>query len=84
MLLERYLRLEKMGLLKREVEFSTNILLQIISRWLINEDQLKEQQETNNKRRSAIVITMSNKNMKKQLMASSLWFREVVKKVEKS
>ena len=52
-----------MGLLKREVKSSTSILLQAMLHWLINEDQLIERQETNNKRRSAIAITVNNKNM---------------------
>lgn len=61
-----------MGLLKKEVESSISILLQTTPHWLINKDQLQEQQKTNNKRGSAIVITMSNKNMIKQLMACDL------------
>lgn len=83
MSLERYLGPGKMGLLKREVESSTGILLQTTPRWLINENRLKEQQETNNKRGSAIVITVSNENMANKLMASGLRFGGAVKKVEK-
>ena len=60
MLLERYLGLGKMELLKREVESSTGISLKAIPRWLINEDRLKKQQEESNKRGSAIVITAAN------------------------
>ena len=54
-----------------------------MSRWFINENRLKEQQKTNNKLGSAIVITMDNKKIAEQLMASSLWFEGAVKKVEK-
>lgn len=61
-----------MRLLKKEVESSISILLQTKPHWLINKDQLQEQEKTNNKRGSAIVITMSNKNMLKQLMACDL------------
>lgn len=82
-LLERYLGLGKIGLLKREVESSTGILLQTMSCWLLNEDQLKKQQGTNNKRGLAIVITVSNENVAKQLMASGLRFGGAVKKLEK-
>ena len=81
--LERYLGPGKMELLQREVESSTGILLKAIPHWLINEDRLKEQQDTGNKRGSAIVITVSNENLAKQLMASGLRFGGVVKKVEK-
>lgn len=52
-------------------------------RWLINEDRLKKQQEKNTKRRSTIVIILSNKNVFKQLMAGVLQFERVVNKVEK-
>ena len=72
MSLEKYLGPGKIGLLKREVESLTDILLQTIPRWLINEDQLKKQQETNNKCGLAIVITVSIKNVAKQLIASGL------------
>ena len=64
MLLERYFRPRKIGLLKREIE-SSDILLQTTPHWLINENRLKKQQETNNKHGSAIVITLSNKNVAK-------------------
>lgn len=83
MSLERYLEPGKMELLKREVESSTGIPLQTTPRWLINEECLKEQQKTNNKRGSAIVITVGNENLAKKLIASGLRFGEAVKKVEK-
>jgi hypothetical protein len=83
MSLDRYLGPGKMGLLKREVESSTGILLKATPRWLINENRLQEQQEINNKRGSAIVITVSNENVAKQLIASGLRFGGAVKKVEK-
>lgn len=72
-----------MGLLKREIESSTCILVQTTPHWLIYDKRLKEQQEINNKRGLAIVITVSNKFGVKQLMANSLQFGETVKKVEK-
>ncbi len=83
MLLERYLEPGKMELLKREVESLTGIPLKATPRWLINEDRLKEQQVTSNKCGSAIVITISNENVAKQLMASGLRFGGAIKKVEK-
>lgn len=75
-------KLGKMELLKREVESSTGVSLKATPRWLISEDRLKEQQTTNNKRGSAIVITVSNKHVVKQLMASGLRFGGMVKQVE--
>ena len=83
MSLERYMRPGKMGLLKRKVESSTGILLQATSHWFINKDQLREKQKTNNKCWFVIAITVSNKNVAKQLMASGLQFGGVVTKVEK-
>ena len=83
MRLDRYIGLGKMELLKREVESSTGISLKATPRWLISEDRLKEQQAINNKRGSAIVITVSNKLVAKQLIASGLRFRGMDKKVEK-
>ena len=74
--LERYLGEGKMELLKREVESATGIRLKAIPRWLISESRLKEQQELNNKRGSAIVITVSGESEAKKLCAS-------VKMVEK-
>ena len=59
------------------------ISLKAITRWHINEDRLKKQQETGNKPGSAIVIIVSNENLAKQLMACGLRFGEVVKKLEK-
>lgn len=81
--LDRYVGLGKMELLKREVESSTGVSLKATPRWLISEDRLKEQQATNNKRGSAIVITVSNEHVAKQLIASGLRFGGMVKKVEK-
>ena len=72
MTLERYFVPGKIGLLKKEVESSINILLQSMSHWLINEDQIRKQQETNNKCGLVILITMSIRNMPKQLINSSL------------
>lgn len=72
-----------MDLLKREVESSTGITLKAVSRWLINEERLKEQQEAHNKQRSAIVIAVSNKREAKQLFAKGLRFGGAVKMIEK-
>ena len=83
MLLERYLGLEKMELLRREVESSTGISLKTMPCWLINKNRLREEQEINNKRGSAIVITVSNENEAKQLVASGLRFGGSIKRVEK-
>ena len=81
--LERYLGEGKMELLKREVESATGIQLKAPPRWLINESRLKEQQEFNNKRGSAMVITVSGESEAKKLCASGLRFGRVVKVVEK-
>lgn len=83
MSLDRYFGPGNMELLKREVESSTGISLKTIPRWLINENRLREQQESNNKRGSAIVITVSNKMEAKRLIASSLRFGGAIRKVEK-
>ena len=83
MSLDRYFGPGKMGFLKREVESSTRILLKATPRWLINESRLQKQQKTSNKRGSAIVITVNNENVVKQLIASDLRFGGAVKKVEK-
>lgn len=83
MSLDRYLGPGSVELLKREVESSTGILLKTIPRWLINKNRLKEQQENNNKRGSAIVITVSNEIDSKRLVASGFRFGGAIKKVEK-
>lgn len=83
MSLERYLGQGNMELLKREVESSTGIPLKAIPRWLISENWLQEQQENNDKRGSAIVITVSNEIEAKRSIASGLRFGGAVKKVEK-
>ena len=83
MSLDRYLGLGNMELLKREVESLTGISLKTILRWLINENRLREQQENNNKRGSAIIITVSNEMEAKRLLASGLRFGGAIKKVEK-
>ena len=83
MSLDRYLGPGNMELLKREVESSTGISLKTIPCWLINKNRLREQQENNNKRGSAIVITVSNEMEAKRLLASGLRFGGAIKKVEK-
>ncbi len=81
--LKRYLGEGKMELLKREVESVTGIQLKLAPRWLINESRLREQQESSNKRGSAIVITVGNKAEAKRLCVSGLRFGGIVKRVEK-
>lgn len=49
----------------------------------MSENRLKEQQEKRSKKRSAIVIIISNKIEVKWLLANSLFFGEAIKKVEK-
>ncbi len=83
MSLERYLGPEKLELLRREVEFSTGILLKTMPHWFIGEDRLKVQQEESNKWGSAIVIIVSSEYEAKQLIANGLCFGGAVKKVEK-
>ena len=72
MSLDRYLGDGKMELLRREVESSTGIQLKTIPRWLISETRLREQQESGQKRGSAIVITVKGESEAKQLCASGL------------
>ena len=81
--LERYLGEGKMELLKREVESATGIQLKSVPRWLISENRLREQQETSNKRGSAIVITVSSESEAKRLCASGLRFGGILRVVEK-
>lgn len=81
--LERYLGDRKMDFLKREVESSTGIQLKTLSRWLINENRLREEQVTRDKWGSAIVIIVKSKSEAKHLCASDLRFGQVVKKGEK-
>ncbi len=83
MSLERYLGEENMELLKQEVESSTGILLKTIPRRLINENRLRDQQETGTKRCCAIVITVKGATKAKQLFESGLRFDGVVRGVEK-
>ena len=83
MSLDRYLREGKMELLKREVESSTGIQLKTLPRWLINENRLREQQETGNKRGSAIVITVKGESKANHLCASGFQFGGIVRVVER-
>ena len=83
MSLERYLGEGNMELLKREVESSTGIQLKALPRWLINENRLREQQETGKKRGSAIVITVKGETEVNKLCASGLRFGGVVRVVER-
>ena len=69
--------------MKREVESSTGIQLKTLPRWLISEDRLREQQETGNKRGSAIVITVKGETEAKKLCASGLCFGGLIRVVEK-
>ena len=82
MSLERYLGEGYMELLKREVESSTGIQLKSLPCWHINENRLKEQQETG-KRGSAIVITVKREAEAKKLCASGHRFGRVVRVVER-
>lgn len=83
MSLDIYLKSGKFDILKREIESLTGIQLKTMLRWLISEDRLKKQQEKRSKRRSTILITVSNKIEAKQLLANGLCFRGTVKKIEK-
>ncbi len=65
------------------MESSTGIQLKTLPRWLISEERLREQQETGNKRGSAIVITVKGETEAKKLCASGLRFGGVIKVVEK-
>lgn len=83
MALDRYLELRKLEILKKEVEFSTNIQLKTMPHQLINENRFKKKQEKRNKRRSAILIIVSNKIEAKQLLANGFCFGGAMKKLEK-
>lgn len=72
-----------MELLKREVESATGIELKTLSQWFISKSRLREQQEANDKRSSAIAITVGGENEGKRLFASGLRFGGTVKVVEK-
>ena len=72
MSLKQYLGPGNMDILKREVKSSTGIPLKATPRWLISENRLQEQQENNNKRGSAMVITVKTKIEAKQIIASGL------------
>lgn len=72
--LERYLGEGKMELLKKEVESATGIELKILSQWLLSKNQLREQQEVNNKQGCAMVFTVSGESEDKRLCASGLCF----------
>ncbi len=82
MSLVRYLGEGNMELLKREVESSTGIQLKAHPRWLINQNRLREQQETG-KRGSAIVITVQGETKAKRLCVSGLRFGKVIKIVKR-
>ena len=83
MSLDRYLGDGKIELLRRKVKSSTGIKLKALPRWLISETRLREQQETGNKRGSAIVITVKEEFEAKQLCASRLRFGGIVRVVER-
>ena len=83
MSLDQYLDEGKIGLLKREVESSTGILLKTLPRWLINENRLRKQQKTGNKRGSAIVIMIREESEAKYLCISELWFGGIFRVVER-
>ena len=82
MSLERYLNEGNMELLKCKVESSIGIQLKSLPRWLINENRLKEQQETG-KQGSAIVITIQGEVEAKRLCASGLRFGGIVRVVKR-
>lgn len=81
--LEEILGEGKIELLRREVESAMGIQLKSMPRWLISENRLKEQQESSNKRGSAIVITVSSESEAQKLCVSGLRFGRIVKVVEK-
>ena len=81
--LERYLAARSMELLKYEVEFSTDIQLKALPHWLINENCLREQQETSNIQGSVIVLTIKGDAKAKKLCESGLQFGGVVRVVER-
>lgn len=73
----------KIELLCQEIESFMRIKLKTISQWLINEEQLEEQLEIGNRRRSAIVIIMGNETEAQKLYIKGIRFRGAPKIVEK-
>ena len=81
--LEKYLSGRKIELLQWEIESSTGIQLKTLLRWLISKNCLIDQQKSENKRGSTIIITIKEKLEAKHSCASGLQFGEVVKVIEK-
>lgn len=82
MSLKKYLGESSIELLKCKVESSTGIQLKSFPQWLINEDQLRKQQEIG-KRGSAIVITIKEEAEAKKQYTLDLQFGGAVKMLEK-
>lgn len=72
MLLEKYLGLRKLKLLKQKVESSTYILLKIMFYLFINKDCFKKYQNKKNKQELAIVIITRNEIEAKQFITNKL------------
>lgn len=69
-------------LLKRKVESSTGIQLKSLPRWLINEDQLREQQH-DGKKGSATVFKIKGQTEAKHLYVSGLRFGAITRVAER-
>ncbi len=83
MSLVRYIDKGKMEMHCREIELSAGIQLKTRPRWLINKTRLKERLESENKRRSAIVIMVSNSEEALLLCSKELRFEGAIKVLEK-
>lgn len=83
MFLEQYLGEGKMELFKQKVESSTRMQLKITLQWLIQENRLRERQESDNNQGSAIVITIANAFDVAYLYARGLRFGRALKVVQK-
>ncbi len=79
----RYLREGKIEVFCQEIESSMEIKLKTTPRWLINEVQLEEHLKTENKKRSAIIIIVTNETNISKLCTKRFRFGDASKVVEK-
>ena len=83
MFLARYFGEGKMELLSHKIESSTRIKLKTTPCWLINKARLEKRLESDNGRRSAIVITVRKILEASQLYSKRLRFGDTLKLIEK-
>lgn len=83
MSLVKYLGKEKIEVLCRKIESSTEIKLKTIPCWLISESRLEERLESGTGKKSAIVITVGTSKEAIKLCSKKLRFGGALKIVEK-